>query len=246
MNKLEQERFNKLQDSAEKGIDAYHLFEKLTYPDLLLLLKEDQHLHELICAIVNGEKNSAAQVEDLPDTSEQADEDATQADPGGRQEAEGITDIQEPAPRAACDPLRVAIAPELLLLVKVRADAEIAADWLGEVNESEGRQLIRLISRASQWETILDLWERLSARCKTRQGAAHGDERALLDACLKIHNLIWHSRQARLNHAAIGSAYDYRLYLRGTPTGETIEAEWLPGLINASGASQKLPLVATR
>ena len=157
-------------------------------------------------------------------------------------------DPAEPEAPMACSPeaLRSTLALELALLTEVSADTEIATDWLGEMPEAEGYQLVRLIARAAQWESILDLWDRLAIRCKDRKAAARQTELAMLDGCLRIHNLIWRSRQASLTHAEISSTYDHRQHQRGTSSGEKITAEWLPGLANAGGITQRSPLVETR
>lgn len=240
MNKQEQNRFDKLRDEAKKEIGAF-ILEKLSYPDLFLMLREDKELRKLIRAIAKSSKAEVPEDTQIPPENTVDDEEIPE------KSSSTVKNISTPLGLSLpeWDPLRKTLSPELVLLAQVREDAEMAADWLGEAADDEGRQLVRLIARAAQWDSILDLWERLSARCKARQCAALPEELAILDACLKIHNLIWHSRQADFTHATIGASYDYRQHQRGTSTGETIEAEWLPGLTNASGTTQKPPLVAT-
>lgn len=240
MNQQEQNRFDKLRDDAKKEVGGLFV-EKLSYPDLFLMLREDKELRKLIRAIAKSSKAGVPEETQLPL------ENTFDVDEIPEKTSSTVKNISIPLAGSPTeqDPLRNTLSAELELLAQVREDAEMAADWLGETAEDEGRQLVRLIARAAQWDSILDLWERFSARCKARQGAALPEELAILDACLKIHNLIWRSRQAGFTHAAIGASYDYRQHQRGTPTGETIKAEWLPGVTNASGTTQKLPLVAT-
>lgn len=235
MNEKRQKRLSELQNCTPTQTP-------FTYADLLLLLKEDKPLRKLIRAITNGGKTNTQEDIPLPPEISVAVAEISEQDTSP---AEIISKPVESA-TSELDPLRNTLASELELLARVRVDTEIAADWLSEASENENRQLVQLIARAAQWDSILDLWERFSARCKARQSAALPEELAILDACLKIHNLIWRSRQADFTHAAIGASYDYRQHQRGTLTGETVAAEWLPGLTNASGTTQKPPLVATR
>lgn len=241
MNEQEQKCSNKLQNEAEKTAGDDPLT-NLTHADQQLLLKENKRLRKLFRDIAKRIKAEA------PDDTQLPLENTVDVDEIPEKTSSTVKNISIPLAVTPTEqgPLRNTLSAELALLAQVREDAEMAADWLGETAEDEGRQLVRLIARAAQWDSILDLWERFSARCKARQGAALTEELAILDACLKIHNLIWHSRQAGFTHAAIGASYDYRQHQRGTPTGETIKAEWLPGLTNASGSAQKYPLVATR
>ncbi len=240
MNKQEQKRFDKLRYEAGREIDAFAL-EKLTYPDLLLLLKEDKNLRKLIRGITKGDK--ADPLEDIQPS--ESDKDAAEIPEEDTSLPETPAEPEAPMARAP-EVLRSTLTLELALLTEVSADTEIAADWLGKTPENEGHQLVRLIARAAQWESILDLWDRLAIRCKDRKAAARQTELTMLNGCLRIHNLIWRSRQASLTHAAIGSTYDHRQHQRGTSSGENITAEWLPGLTNAGGITQRSPLVETR
>jgi hypothetical protein len=236
MNKDERKRLEKLRDDANKGIDR--AWEKLTLPDLLLLLREDKGLRALIRNIVASPEAS--------DVIEDGD-------------VSGRTYHEEPDERRACSPpppttqfappltdaLRNQIAPELALLQAVRADAEFAAEWLGDQSENEGRQLLRLIACASQWDLLSDLWEKLANRCKQAQRAVSSGELHILRAAVALHNLRWQGRQAHLAEVAAGTTYDYERHQRGTATGDHVRALWLPGLVNAGGALHKKPLVQT-
>jgi hypothetical protein len=150
-----------------------------------------------------------------------------------------------PSHPPAPDPLRAQLAPALQLLALVKADAELAGLWLSAGAESEGQQAIRLVAIAAQWDRILTLWDRLAERCKTGRRPATAAERQTLAACLEMHNLIWTDRRAALQAAEPGAAFDFNRHERALPTGETVTAEWLPGLLNAAGQPQKKPLVAT-
>ena len=229
MNNQEIKRLEKLQVDAAKDAGAYYL-QSLTFPDLLLLLKHDARLRELIRSIVESP----------------ADEQEAAAE---EQPAESVSIPIEPEeiapPPAPVDTLRAQLADELDLLNAVRTDAELADDWLLPDSEHEGQQLVRLIARVSQWDTIMDLWDLLANRCKQDKRAASSIELQILTMAVKVHNLRWLGRQAKLNHVELGAQFDYRHHQRGTPTGEIIRSQWLPGLTNAGGEIPKNPLVQT-
>jgi hypothetical protein len=246
MSKQERKRLEKLQSEAGKEAGNFSL-EKLTFPDLLLLLRNDDGLRALILEIVEPPAEADAEAAEAPPTASQkvAIESEEVAPPPRMIPAPWYAPPPPPTPPAPVDPLRAQLATELALLKAVRADEELANDWLLPEGENEGQQLIRLIARISQWDTIVDLWDLLANRCKQNKRAASPAERQILAATVKAHNLRWHGRQAKLYDAEVGSSFDFRQHNRGTPTGETICAQWLPGLMNAGGEPQKKPLIET-
>lgn len=232
MNEKKERRLHELQEDAKKGVSTYCL-EKLTYPDLLLLLKEDKMLRELIRSLLK---------------TKQDDDEATQPEtPAAEPEppAPKARSYSPPLATVSQDPLRLHLKPELDLLAWVRADAELAALWLPDDAEPEARQLIRLVALLAQWDQVLRLWDQLAERCKSARRPATAVERRILAAALDIHNLVWRDRAARLQPVESGIAFDFKQHERGVSTGETIRAEWLPGLLNAAGQLQKKPLVET-
>jgi len=233
MERYESTRLAALQEDANQGAGLGS--KQLTFADLLLLLREDSNVRTLIRDIVTMPVASAA--------SEQRDV--------ARAEGETTADHLVSMPQTAAtvltsapDALRAQLAPELSLLELVRADPDIAAEWLGE-QTNEGRQLLQLVACAAQWDVLSDLWEKLASRCKQGQRAATADELYILQTSLALHNLRWRGRQARLVDVGIGAAYDYERHQRGTTTGDRVHAQWLPGLVNAGGQLQKKPLVQT-
>jgi hypothetical protein len=242
MRKREKERLEKLQSEAGKEAGS-HSFEKLTFPDLLLLLRNDEALRTLIRTIVEQpvEEEDSADVQEVP---EEIAEEPAETPPPAPWFAPAPPPPAPPPP-APVDPLRRQLATQLALLQAVRADEELASQWLGTDQEDEGQQLVRLIARVSQWDTVVDLWDLLANRCKQRHHAASPAELQILARAVQAHNLRWRGRQAIIHSAETGAPFDYRHHQRGTSTGETIRAQWLPGLINAGGERQKNPLVQT-
>lgn len=142
------------------------------------------------------------------------------------------------------DSLREQLVTQLALLKTLSADEDLSPAWLLE-SENEGQQLTRLLATAAQWERLLELWDLLAERCKSQARPANAAELHILEGCIEIHNLIWRDRQAQLCCVEVGAEYDYRLHQRSTLRGEVITAQWLPGLANAGGERQRLPLAAT-
>ena len=248
MGKREKERLEKLQSEAGKEAGS-HSYEKLTFPDLLLLLRNDDALRALIRMIVDQPVDAPEESADVQDAPEDLADEPVEAPPLPKQAMSALWFTPAPPPPAPppapVDPLRRQLATQLALLQAVRADEELAAQWLGTDQEDEGQQLVRLIARVSQWDTVVDLWDFLANRCKQRHHAASPAELQILACAVQAHNLRWRGRQAIIHSAETGAPFDYRHHQRGTSTGETIRAQWLPGLINAGGERQKNPLVQT-
>lgn len=247
MSKQERKRLEKLQSETGKEAGGFSL-EKLTFPDLLLLLQHDDRLRALIREIVEPPAKADEETTETPHpaTPQKVAIEPEEVTPPPRMiPAPWYAPPPPPPPPAPVDPLRAQLVTELALLKAVRADEELAHDWLLPDGENEGQQLVRLIARISQWDTVVDLWDLLANRCKRDKRAATSTELQILTTAVKVHNLRWRGRQAKLCNAETGSPFDFRHHQRGTPTGETISAQWLPGLTNAGGENQKNPLVQT-
>jgi len=243
MNKDELKRLDKLRNDANNGV--VKAWEKLTLADLLLLLREYAPLRALIREIAAEADEAGREAHDA-DINEADDEDERGRPPHPLLPAlRAAPTPLAPAALPPPDPLHQQLAPELALLHALRADAELATAWLGATAEDEGRQLTRLIACAAQWDLLSDLWEKLAARCKQAQRAASAAEMQILRGALTLHNLRWQGRQAQLAEVATGTPYDYERHQRGSATGDTVRALWLPGLINAGGQLHRKPLVQT-
>lgn len=187
---------------------------------LIGLLKKDPDVRQLVFAI-------AAAPADFADVGPVA------------QQAQAPVSVEASTP----DSLREQLSAQLALLQAIGADDELRRSWL-VVGETEGQQLARLLATAAQWERLLELWDLLAERCKAKERPASVAELAILEGCLNVHNLIWRDRKAQLCSVEVGAEYDYRVHQRTTLRGEVITAQWLPGLANAGGERQRLPLAA--
>ncbi len=253
IDKDERKRLVRLQEDGPKGVGAYGLKE-LTYPDLQLLLVADPTIQKLIRQIVQPMLAASESEETI---ASESDKESLATDSVSRHiklpvqplpiKIEKVIEKVPDEVRVEVpvyDPLRGQLLPELKLLQAVQADTELAGAWL-EANESEGRQLMRLLSMVSEWEEVLRLWGRLAERCKKDQRTATGVELQILQAVLAFNNLRWRDRSASLVSAQIGADFHHETMERGTPKGSMVQAVWLPGIANAAGQVQKKPLVST-
>ena len=254
MDKDERKRLERLQEDGPKGVNGTFL-KDLTYPDLLLLLEADLAIQKLIREIVQpmlaaseGKETSAAESgEDSSATDSVRHHIKLPVPPPPIIKIEKVIEKVPYEVRVEVpvhDPLRGQLLPELKLLQAVKADTELAGAWL-EANESEGRQLMRLLSMVSEWEEVLRLWSRLADRCKKYQRTATEVEFQILQAVLAFNNLRWRDRSASLVFAKVGAEFHHETMERGTPKGSMVQAVWLPGIANAAGQVQKKPVVKT-
>lgn len=251
MDKDERKRLEALQKDGQKGIGKFSL-EKLTYPDLQLLLSEDPVIHKLIRDIVGLSGHGTSHP-----VSEAAEADLVLAPPSVvyRDKIEyvdrivekevikvQIKEVEKRVEVPVDGPLLAALAPELKLLKAIQADSELMPLWLW-ADESEGRQLVRLLAALSDWEEVLRLWSHLAERCKTAKRAAKPAEQAVLNGALALHNLRYRDRAAELKTIALGEPFHHETMERGSTKGSIVTDVWLPGLTNAAGQVQKKPLV---
>lgn len=268
MSKDERKRLDQLQkDGLKKNI--WGNYEKLTVPDLQLLLVADPTIQALIRQVVEpmfatSEEEDATESESPPKSKKSKSKTAAALIP------EAVSQIVvQPAPPViqyvdrikevikevikqvevrvevpVFDPLRAEVASELTLLKAIKADAELAEVWVW-ADENEGRQLVRLLAMLSDWDEVLGLWLRLANRCKSDQRAATRVEQTILQAALQLHNLRYRDRAAELVMAEVGASFHHETMERGSLKGSTVSEVWLPGLKNAAGHTQKKPVVKT-
>ena len=250
----ETSRLRRLLEDEHKPASGYG--SQLTLPDLILLLKGSAVLRGLIADIAATTRPAAAAHtspmavrHDAPNEEDDPaapffspPQPAVEAKPSGRFPWSAAP-APAPAPVLPPDALRSQLHAELALLARVKADAELAATWLGDTPATEGQDLVRLIACAAQWDTVLTLWDKLASRCKADQRPATAAEQAILVGGVTLHNLTWRDRQAALLTVEVGTPFDYEAHDRGTPQGQVVKNVWLPGLRNAAGQTQKKPIV---
>lgn len=222
----------------------------LTHADLLHLLKEDPQLRHILQNLLRPSTTEGSAASDPVPQPGRSDPKGKRSTERALQTIHNETDAATrshvtPAESVSEDRLRGELSSELELLNLVRTDQELSKVWLNGLDEPEGKQLMRVVALAAQWDQVLGLWDRLAERCKSATCGASSDELALLGGCVAVHNLIWFDRQASLQIAETGTEYHYQKHERGTPKGTQIKDVWLPGLVNPAGQLQRKPLVKT-
>ena len=224
----DQKRLAELQRDAAQP--AGELFgPRLTLPDLMLVLRHDPAMRALVREIVR---------EHEPEATIQCDA----VEPESPAPMAPPVAARIPAPT---DPLRDGLAGPLRLLALLERDDALRAAWLGSAHAGGDAQLPRLIVNAAHWDRIEALWDVLAQRCKQDQRAATADEMAIVEECVRIHNLLWDGRQATTVSVAAGAGFDFAMQERAGAAGQSVRQTWLFGLKNAAGQLRKKTLVHT-
>ncbi|WP_089417616.1 AAA family ATPase [Vitreoscilla filiformis] len=108
--------------------------------------------------------------------------------------------------------------------------------------------LIRVVAVLAQMSSIERLWDALKENCERERRPASAEEVALLQTALDWHNHNWSRKPFALHRPVAGAVFDFNKEQRAVstpPTGETLSAVWLPGIMASSGSVQKKALVAT-
>ena len=136
--------------------------------------------------------------------------------------------------------------PALALL---RQDSTLAQRLdLADLPADASAALIRVVAVLAQMNSIERLWDALKENCERDRRPASAEETALLQTALDWHNHNWSRRPYTLHRPRSGDSFDYGKEQRATasPSGDTLNAVWLPGIVAGSGHVQKKALVATR
>lgn len=109
--------------------------------------------------------------------------------------------------------------------------------------------LIRVVAVLAQMSSIERLWDALKENCERERRPASAEEVALLQTALDWHNHNWSRKPFALHCPVAGAVFNFNEEQRAVstpPTGETLSAVWLPGIMASSGSVQKKALVTTR
>lgn len=138
-------------------------------------------------------------------------------------------------------------APSELELL--RHDPQLARDMgLGDLPDDYTQALIQGVAVLAQLDSLERLWAVLKERCETDQRPASPAELALLAAVVAWHNHNWRERPYRLIEVEPSSTYHFDSHLRSrhTSVGETVAAQYLPGIADGAGNPLRKALVCTR
>lgn len=133
-------------------------------------------------------------------------------------------------------------------LALLRSDPDLARGLsLPPLESNDTQALIQIVAVLAQMDNIKRLWQVLKERCEAQQRPANANERQLLATALAWHNNNWLTRPYKLVEICAGQAYDYDQHQRCrlTHQGETIAAQYLPGIADSSGKLQCKVLVST-
>ena len=136
--------------------------------------------------------------------------------------------------------------PALALL---RQDSTLAQRLdLADLPADASAALIRVVAVLAQMNSIERLWDALKENCERERRPASAEETALLQNALDWHNHNWSRRPYALHRPRTGDSFDFSKEQRAaaSPSGDTLSAVWLPGIVAGSGHVQKKALVATR
>lgn len=137
------------------------------------------------------------------------------------------------------------LSNELILLEYIKNDDILNKEFIKPDLDS-GQQLISLIVNLSNIENIINVWNSLATKCKSEKRAANSSELFILNEILRLYNMRWNNQSAKLIHSEINIDFHHEKAIRATSKGGTIITEWLPGICNAAGKIEKLPLVETK
>ena len=269
LDKDERERLEKLSKAWNKETKSSLLSPNFNPADLRLLLEYFLPLRELIHQIAvtpSGQSVPGAQVKAELD---EAEFQALQAQLVSSQ-AEAVRLCQQLADeRRQADELekelerlKQLLAARELELAKLRRQAALppvleqlrsmpalaSRMELGDLPADAVQALIRAVAVLSQLNNVERLWDVLKETCESERRPATDDEITLLQTVLDWHNHNWRKKPYTLHCPHMDAGFDFKTAQRAaiTPSGETLVAVWLPGIVSGSDSVQKKALVATR
>lgn len=282
LSKDARKRLEKLGEDWDKESNAWSL-EKLTGPDLRLLLEYSKPLHDLIRQIAATAPGQTVPSAAAQDALESAHDEAKAAQSETEEQCRALqaqfaTSQRDAAAlrqqlaeaqqrsRAVEQELRSAqrqlasLEQELArqrqqqgaqppALALLRQDSTLAQRLdLADLPADASAALIRVVAVLAQMNSIERLWDALKENCERDRRPASAEETALLQNALDWHNHNWSRRPYTLHRPRTGDSFDFSKEQRAaaSPSGDTLSAVWLPGIVAGSGHVQKKALVATR
>lgn len=133
------------------------------------------------------------------------------------------------------------------LLENVKKSELFSAIFLGESIENNiEKEWIVLIVKASQWDNIVQAWDKLADQCKLEKHKPEDSKINVIKICLQLINYRWSGMSAVLiEDIHKDEHYDFHKHQRINQDGDIIKELWLPGLKNAGGEIVRKPLVLT-
>lgn len=104
--------------------------------------------------------------------------------------------------------------------------------------------LMTMLANLAQWDKVERIWDELAAQALQGRDI-RTEEHRLLETALRLYNSTLSGAEATLRGVEKNSKYNYEVHQRLTDTGETVQQQILPGLVNAGGKLRKKILVRT-
>lgn len=269
LDKDERERLEKLSKAWNKETKSSLLSPNFNPADLRLLLEYFLPLRELIhqiAATPSGQSVPSAQVKAELDEAEfqalQVQLVSSQAEAVRLRQLLADERRQADELEKELERLKQLLAARELELAKLRRQATLPPVLeqlrsmpalasrmdLGDLPADPTQALIRAVAVLSQLNNVERLWDALKEICESERRSATNDEIALLQTALDWHNYNWRKKPYTLHRPHMDAGFDFKTAQRTgtTPSGETLAAVWLPGIVSGSDSVQKKALVATR
>lgn len=236
--------------------------DKLTYEALILLLKHDQALRQLIHRIAEQTPDDDAiafddtelgvedHQEEQPDAISSETSESIHNNDESSMEAGGIdfrlagNNQHLPIPPDFKKSLLVELSSALRLLELVDQHSSLRTYLLAGC-DSEGERLMKLLVSLGRWDQIEIIWDTLAADVKQRQLAATADELEILKGCLQCFNLANSQFKATLDQPQIPQDFNHKVHNRLNAKGKLVTGVALPGLIDSAGNTVFKVLVIT-
>ena len=258
-------RLDKLREEWDKDTSAY-LLEKLTLPDLRLLLENFTPLQNLIRQLAAGVPSTGSDRTEpeavalssgaklpQPDSRHHQQEMALlRQQLSVEQQQRRAVETQAQRLQLELDAARrerdqqTATTPVLSLL---RKDATLAGRLgLESLPQDSTQALIRAVAVLSQITSIERLWDALKERSEREQRAADAEEQVLLASAVEWHNHNWRQKPYALTMPSAGEPFSFNLHQRSASamSGESVAACWLPGIADGNGKPLRKALIVTR
>lgn len=110
-----------------------------------------------------------------------------------------------------------------------------------DVDESVA--LISFISRSSQWQNIIRIWDKLAEYCRNTEEEISSEQLIFLENMLFLYNLTLSNAKAELSSPDFGDDYDFRKHTHLAGEGTKINQVLLPALYSGAGEKIKSALV---
>ncbi|HIF9529070.1 TPA: hypothetical protein ACX6S4_001431 [Photobacterium damselae] len=234
LTETEQKRINKIKNKS------FMSNEKIDYSDLLLLLKHDTVLKDVIRSLISDDDLKILPI--ISDTPEQDNVIEKLVEVEKTVEVEKIvTQTIELE-----DPIRDELQSQFLLLDWLKSQPVLMQCMNLQPSFSQGKMLLIWCAFSSSIDNIVMLWQQFSEQCSNEKRSATDQELQCLKLTIQQHNLNYQQHKITLEVVPEGAMFDFEKHKRIiTAQGDNIEQCCLPGLVDIRNKLLCKPLVKT-